>query len=60
MANSLSKSDNGVSVSVPAGYNPEQIIGLARAIYIQFFSDHERFCYRVNRDRSKLTVFPVN
>jgi len=60
MANSQSKSDNGVSVAVPEGYNPEQIIGLARAVYMQFFSHHERFCYNISRDHSRITVFPVN
>jgi hypothetical protein len=60
MANSSRKPDNGVSVPVPAGYNSEQIIGLAHAIYTQFFSDHQRFCYSISRDRSSLTVFPVN
>lgn len=60
MTNSLRKSDNGVSVTVPQGYNPDQVIRLAHAVYSQFFSDHERFCYSISRDHSLLTVFPVN
>jgi hypothetical protein len=60
MTNSLHKPDNGVSVTVPEGYSCEQVIGLARAVYNQFFPDHVRYCYSINKDRSRLTVFPVN
>ena len=60
MANSQFKADNGVSVDLPEGYSYDQIQGLARAVYTQFFSEHERFCYSLNKVRSTLTVFPVN
>lgn len=60
MTNPSNKADNGVSIGIPEGYTYEQIIRLAGAIYTQFFSEHERYCYSVSKDRKALTVFPVN
>lgn len=60
MTNTTSLRDKGVSIAVPEGYDHYQIRALANAMYLQFYRDHEGFCFRINRDKTLLTVFSVN
>jgi hypothetical protein len=60
MTNNTSPRDKGVSIAVPEGYDNNQIRALANAVYVQFYRDHEGFCFRIDREKTLLTVFSVN
>jgi hypothetical protein len=60
MVNSPLQFDKGVLMSVPEGYSYDQTMILANALYLQFFSEHESFCYQLDRKKNTLKIFAVN
>lgn len=60
MTNNTSPRDKGVSIAIPEGYGHTQIATLANALYCQFYWDHDGFAYRIDKDKTLLTVFSVN